>query len=58
MITFDGPLDQHFIRHPEDLFGRPIESAQVGGGEGRGWGGVLEVKGGGGKGAAWGEKQG
>ena len=29
-VAFEGPLDQHFMRHPEDLFGRPIENAQVG----------------------------
>ena len=28
-VAFDGPMDQHFMMHPEDLFGKPIESAQV-----------------------------
>lgn len=28
-VAFDGPLDQHFMRHPEDVFGRPNEAAQV-----------------------------
>jgi ATP-dependent helicase YprA (DUF1998 family) len=28
-VAFDGPLDQHFMRKPEDLFERKIESAQV-----------------------------
>jgi hypothetical protein len=29
MVSFDGPLDQHFMRHPDELFQRPIECAQV-----------------------------
>jgi DEAD/DEAH box helicase domain-containing protein len=29
-IAFDGPLDQFFMNAPARLFGRPIESAQVG----------------------------
>jgi DEAD/DEAH box helicase domain-containing protein len=29
-VAFDGPLDQHFMRHPGDLFGRPVEQAMVG----------------------------
>ncbi|KAF5838688.1 hypothetical protein DUNSADRAFT_2383 [Dunaliella salina] len=29
LISFDSPLDQHFMRHPGELFGKPIESAQV-----------------------------
>lgn len=39
-VAFDGPLDQHFMRHPNELFARPIENAMVrnpcsaGGGEG------------------------
>jgi len=28
-VAFDGPMDQHFMMHPEDLLGKPIESAQV-----------------------------
>ena len=28
-VAFDGPLDQHFMAHPEDLLGKPIENAQV-----------------------------
>lgn len=28
-VAFEGPMDQHFMNHPEDLFGKPIESAQV-----------------------------
>ena len=28
-VAFEGPLDQHFMNHPEDLFGKPIENAQV-----------------------------
>ena len=31
VVAFDGPLDQHFVRHPDELFGRPIEAVQVGG---------------------------
>ncbi|GLI69803.1 hypothetical protein VaNZ11_014504 [Volvox africanus] len=29
VVGFDGPLDQHFMRHPEHLFGRPVESVQI-----------------------------
>jgi DEAD/DEAH box helicase domain-containing protein len=29
LVGFDGPLDQHFMRHPGELFGRPIECALV-----------------------------
>jgi DEAD/DEAH box helicase domain-containing protein len=29
VICFDGPLDQYFVRHPDDLFGRPIEAVHV-----------------------------
>ena len=28
-IGFDGPLDQYFMHQPENLFKRPIETAQV-----------------------------
>jgi len=28
-VGFDGPLDQHFMRQPQDLFARPIECVQV-----------------------------
>ena len=28
-VAFDGPTDQYFFRHPEQLFGRPVEKAQV-----------------------------
>ncbi len=28
-VAYDGPLDQHFMRNPEDLFSRSVESAQV-----------------------------
>lgn len=28
-VAFDGPLDQYFMRHPDQLFSRAIESAQV-----------------------------
>ena len=28
-IGFDGPLDQFFMHQPENLFSRPIETAQV-----------------------------
>ena len=28
-MAFDGPLDQYFMRHPQKLFGRPIESVHV-----------------------------
>ncbi|KAL4447650.1 hypothetical protein ABPG75_004869 [Micractinium tetrahymenae] len=28
-LGWDGPLDQYFMRHPEQLFGRPIEKAMV-----------------------------
>ncbi|GAX82210.1 hypothetical protein CEUSTIGMA_g9638.t1 [Chlamydomonas eustigma] len=28
-VAFDGPLDQHFMRQPEDLFERKIENAQL-----------------------------
>ena len=30
VVAFDGPLDQHFVRHPQELFERPIEAVQVG----------------------------
>jgi hypothetical protein len=29
VVAFDGPLDQHFVRHPDELLGRPIEAVQV-----------------------------
>ncbi|HIP95899.1 MAG TPA: DEAD/DEAH box helicase, partial [Anaerolineae bacterium] len=29
LIGLNGPLDQHFMRHPEDLFGRPHEHALI-----------------------------
>ena len=29
LVGFDGPLDQHFMRHPDNLFGRPVEAVQV-----------------------------
>ncbi len=29
LVAFDGPLDQYFMRHPEALFGRPLEHTQV-----------------------------
>lgn len=29
-VAFDGPLDQHFMKHPEELFSRLIEAVQVG----------------------------
>jgi DEAD/DEAH box helicase domain-containing protein len=29
LIGLSGPLDQHFMRHPEDLFGRPHEHALI-----------------------------
>jgi DEAD/DEAH box helicase domain-containing protein len=28
-VAFDGPLDQHFMAHPQELFQRPIECVQV-----------------------------
>ena len=28
-VAFDGPTDQYFFRNPEQLFGRPVEKAQV-----------------------------
>ena len=28
-IAFDGPLDQYYFQHPQQLFGRPIEQSQV-----------------------------
>ena len=28
-VAFDGPLDQHFMAHPERLFSRPIERAAI-----------------------------
>eukprot|EP00884_Botryococcus_braunii_P004307 jgi/Botrbrau1/13878/Bobra.0056s0110.1 len=28
-IAFDGPLDQYFMCHPDQLFGRPLENCQV-----------------------------
>lgn len=28
-VGFDGPLDQHFMRHPHELFSKPVEAAQV-----------------------------
>lgn len=28
-VAFDGPTDQYFFRHPEQLFGRSVEKAQV-----------------------------
>ncbi|KAL6746607.1 hypothetical protein V8C86DRAFT_1481591 [Haematococcus lacustris] len=28
-VAFDGPLDQHFMRNPQQLFGRPVEQCQV-----------------------------
>ncbi|KAK9819572.1 hypothetical protein WJX81_002582 [Elliptochloris bilobata] len=28
-VAFDGPTDQYFFRHPEQLFGRPVEKAQI-----------------------------
>jgi DEAD/DEAH box helicase domain-containing protein len=28
-VAFDGPLDQHFMRSPAKLFGRPIERAAI-----------------------------
>lgn len=28
-VAFDGPLDQHFMTHPQDLLGKPIENAQA-----------------------------
>lgn len=28
-IAFDGPLDQYYFQHPDQLFGRPIEQSQV-----------------------------
>ncbi len=37
LVAFDGPLDQHFMRHPEQLFGRPIERVQVCGAGGGGY---------------------
>ena len=47
-VAFDSPLDQHFMAHPEHLFGRPVESAQVKKGEGGGRGvdarGEREIK--------------
>lgn len=29
-VGFDGPLDQHFMNHPDELLGRPVECVQVG----------------------------
>lgn len=29
-VAFDGPLDQHFMRNPDHLLRRPVESVQVG----------------------------
>ncbi|WIA12038.1 hypothetical protein OEZ85_012117 [Tetradesmus obliquus] len=28
-VAFDGPLDQHFMTHPQALFARPIECVQL-----------------------------
>lgn len=28
-VAFDGPLDQHFMRNPDHLLRRPVESVQV-----------------------------
>lgn len=28
-VAFGGPLDQYFMRHPNKLFGRPIECCHV-----------------------------
>ena len=28
-IAFDGPLDQYYFQHPQQLFGRAIEHSQV-----------------------------
>ena len=28
-VAFDGPTDQFFFRHPEQLFERPVEKAQI-----------------------------
>lgn len=28
-VAFDGPTDQFFFRHPQQLFGRPVEKAQI-----------------------------
>lgn len=28
LVTTDTPLDQYFARHPQDLFGRPLEQAR------------------------------
>lgn len=28
-VAFEGPLDQHFMKHPPKLFSRPIEHSQV-----------------------------
>ncbi|KAF6253387.1 P-loop containing nucleoside triphosphate hydrolase protein [Scenedesmus sp. NREL 46B-D3] len=28
-VAFDGPLDQHFMMHPQELFQRPIECVQL-----------------------------
>jgi DEAD/DEAH box helicase domain-containing protein len=28
-IAFDSPLDQYFMSHPQQLFDRPVEHAQV-----------------------------
>ncbi|KXZ56975.1 hypothetical protein GPECTOR_1g880 [Gonium pectorale] len=29
LVAFDGPLDQHWVRHPDELLGRSVESVQV-----------------------------
>ncbi|GFR40699.1 hypothetical protein Agub_g1290, partial [Astrephomene gubernaculifera] len=29
LLAFEGPLDQHLMRHPEQLFGRSVESVQL-----------------------------
>ncbi len=29
LVAYDNPMEQYFMRHPQDLFGRPIENALI-----------------------------